>query len=65
MHLTINGLNKKVSSTEVSGLLNELDLEKDKVVIEINRKIVDRENYDKKILNDNDIVEIVTLVGGG
>lgn len=33
--------------------------------VEINRRLVRRADYEKTALNDGDIVEIVTLAGGG
>lgn len=65
MKLIINGIEKSVKSDNVFGLLKELNLKDEKIVIEINKNIIDKENFENTKLNNNDKVEIVTLVGGG
>ena len=35
------------------------------LVLEHNRLICNKKNWDKIYINDNDIIEIVTIVGGG
>jgi len=65
MKLLINGLEKDIKSENIIDLLNELGLEKEKVVIEINKNIIERQNFENTLLNNKDNIEIVTLVGGG
>ena len=65
MKLIINGLEKKLNCEKISDLLNILDLEKDIVAVELNKNIVHREKFNNTKLNDNDKLEIVTVVGGG
>ena len=65
MKLIINGQEKKLNCEKISDLLNILDLEKDIVAVELNKNIVHRENFNNTKLNDNDKLEIVTVVGGG
>ncbi len=55
-------INKGTSLTE---LLNKLKIEKNKVAIEVNGEIIDKNNYQNLILNKNDKVEIVHFIGGG
>ena len=49
----------------IDSLLEELSIPKDKVAIELNRKVLHKENYTKTVLKNNDQVEIVTFIGGG
>ena len=49
----------------VDSLLEELSIPKGKVAIELNRKVLHKENYTKTVLKNNDQVEIVTFIGGG
>ncbi|WP_427340161.1 sulfur carrier protein ThiS [Caloranaerobacter sp. DY30410] len=49
----------------VDELLKNLELDKDKVVVEVNFEIVPKEKYTDRILNKEDKVEIVSFVGGG
>jgi sulfur carrier protein len=53
-----NGLN-------LNELLNQLKIQKNKVAIEVNGVIIEKNKYPNKILNKNDKVEIVHFIGGG
>ena len=46
-------------------LLNKLKVEKNKVAIEVNGEIVQKDKYINLILNNDDKVEIVHFIGGG
>jgi len=46
-------------------LLNKLKIQKNKVAVEVNGVIVDKNKYTNLILNKNDKVEIVHFIGGG
>ena len=49
----------------VSDLLKSLDLWGKFVAVERNRGVVPYQTYDQTKLNDGDVLEVVTLVGGG
>ena len=51
--------------TNLNELLNKLKIQKNKVAIEVNGEIVEKNKYPKLILNKNDKVEIVHFIGGG
>tara|TARA_B100000745_G_C19890413_1_gene297730 strand:- start:353 stop:571 length:219 start_codon:yes stop_codon:yes gene_type:complete len=51
--------------TNLNELLNKLKIEKNKVAIEINGEIVQKEKYQNLVLNKDDKVEIVHFIGGG
>ena len=53
------------SGTNLNDLLNKLKIQKNKVAVEVNGKIVERKKYTNLILNKNDKVEIVQFIGGG
>ncbi|MCT4606162.1 MAG: sulfur carrier protein ThiS [Marinisporobacter sp.] len=53
------------SGITICELLKELDLNEEKVVVEVNFTIISREKYKEYILNKEDKVEIVSFVGGG
>ncbi len=55
----------KPDALSVADLLDSLSLDPRRVAIELNRKIVRRDDYQQTELNDSDELEIVTLVGGG
>ena len=65
MKLTINGLRQEIRSSNIIDLLDELDLKKEKMVIEINKKIIEKEKFNETNIKENDSIEIITMVGGG
>lgn len=52
-------------NTTISNLLDDIGIEKDRVVVEINLDIIENEQYDKYILKEEDIIEVIRFVGGG
>ena len=54
-----------IHGTNLNQLLNKLKIQKNKVAIEVNGKIVEKKKYENLILNKNDKVEIVHFIGGG
>ncbi|MDO4583633.1 MAG: sulfur carrier protein ThiS [Planctomycetia bacterium] len=66
MKLLINGEEKNVGNVStVAELLKFLNLEKAFVAVEVNRELVPKAQHLDFVLHDGDILEIVTLVGGG
>lgn len=64
--LKINGENKSVpQGISILKLLEIYKLNKDRVVIELNKKILIKQSYENITLKENDELEIVTFVGGG
>ena len=53
------------NGTNLNELLNKLKIQKNKVAIEVNGIIVEKNKYSNLILNKNDKVEIVKFIGGG
>ena len=51
--------------TNLNELLNKLKIQKNKVAIEVNGEIVEKNKYPNLILNKDDKVEIVQFIGGG
>ena len=66
MEIVINGQTRKVDDgVTIADLLNELDLEKKYVAVEVNRELVPKKLHAEHRLAAGDSLEIVTLVGGG
>ena len=69
MKITINGEVKKVDSTlrdlSLAQLIEQLGHHPRLVVVEFNGTILTPENWEKQLIHDGDILEIVTIVGGG
>ena len=53
------------NETNLNQLLNKLRIQKNKVAIEVNGVIIEKNKYPKVILNKGDKVEIVHFIGGG
>jgi len=66
MQITVNGENKEFPpETSLSELLKSFDFDERYVAVELNREIVPRAQFSEKLLLEDDILEIVTFVGGG
>ena len=49
----------------VTGLLQDLQLNVERVAVEINLEILDRGDFDARILEEGDRIEIMSFIGGG
>ncbi|MCL2845136.1 MAG: sulfur carrier protein ThiS [Chitinivibrionia bacterium] len=65
MKCKINATETDITSKTVGDLLRERDILFDTVVIEYNGEILKRVNFDEKVINDGDNIEILSFVGGG
>ena len=66
MHIQVNGESRRVhGEMNVTGLLRDLQLNGERVAVEINREILDRRDFDARMLQEGDCVEILSFIGGG
>ncbi len=66
MNITLNGEAREVDpGTTVGVLVDAITGDRTRVAVESNRKIVPRATYDETTVDDGDVIEVVTLVGGG
>jgi thiamine biosynthesis protein ThiS len=66
MRLIVNGEKLEVLNVEtLQDLLKELQIEPQRVAVEINVSIVKKSDYSTFKLNEGDRVEIVNFIGGG
>ena len=67
MQLNVNGQPRQTDpATRTAGdLLNELNIQRERVAVVINENVVRRANLDETPINDGDTIEIITMVGGG
>jgi thiamine biosynthesis protein ThiS len=64
--VSINGEARQLrAGSTISDLLRELSLDRARVAVEHNRRVVPRAEHEAARLNHGDAVEIVTFVGGG
>ena len=65
VQVTINGKSREIADgSTVEQLLGELSLT-GPLAVELNRKVCPRRQHGKTALQPGDVVEIVTIVGGG
>ncbi len=66
MNVTLNGQPRELGpGWSVATLLDDLKLEPVRVAVEVNRQLISRGEFRLTTLDDGDVVEVVTLVGGG
>ncbi|MEK9959882.1 MAG: sulfur carrier protein ThiS [Pelagibacteraceae bacterium] len=66
MQIYLNGkIYKATKDISISKLLTKLKIKPSKVAIEINKLVIQKENYKKYKIKEKDKVEIVTFIGGG
>lgn len=65
MLLRINGETKEFEKNMgIIDLLSGLGITQN-IIIELNGEIIKKDNWNEIMLKDNDIIEIVSIVGGG
>ena len=66
MTITLNGQNHTLpEGSSISQLVESLKLRPEHVAVECNRRLVSRKLHHETVLREGDVVEVVTLVGGG
>ena len=64
--MTLNCKNIDLSEDiTIEKLLKKYDLDPKKVVVEVNMEIVDDEAYSTYLLKNQDVIEVISFVGGG
>ena len=65
MNITVNGKTKNIANgTTCRQLIDQFQL-KGPLALELNKKICPKTKHAHTILRDDDVLEIVTIVGGG
>lgn len=66
INVTINGKTESIAAgMSLQSLLKLLGIKSERVAIEYNREIIDRNQFDALHLKEGDRLEIITFVGGG
>ena len=64
--MKVNGKDIKFKENKnILNLLNDFEISKDRVVVEVNFDILEEEEFEKYILKEEDVVELINFVGGG
>lgn len=61
----VNGMEMDIAGQSISEFLKSTDYDLRVITVERNEEIVLKSMYNKTILKDEDVVEIVSFVGGG
>ncbi len=65
MRVIINGETKTINEQSIAELLAELNYVCEKVAVAVNGEFIPRSNYNKKIIKENDVIDILSAVQGG
>jgi thiamine biosynthesis protein ThiS len=66
MKVTVNGEPAEIKNgSTVAELLDNLQISRNRVAVEVALEIVPKAKYDTQVLVDGDRIEIVHFVGGG
>jgi thiamine biosynthesis protein ThiS len=66
MTIFINGEARTLDGVStLAGLLEALELPKQRVAIELNKQVIRKQEWDTTGVNENDKIEVVHFVGGG
>ena len=65
MHVTVNGKAEEVPSGSLLDLLKAKNIEPQMVAVEVNDRMVERDNLGTTNLNEGDQVEFLFYMGGG
>lgn len=63
--MKVNGKELSAKEMTVSIMLEEQGFRAERVAVELNGEICPKSQYDKVILKDDDVIEVVSFVGGG
>jgi sulfur carrier protein len=65
MKVKVNGSEMVVKAKTIAELLQELEINPQRVVVEVNLEIIKRDRFSEYKIKDGDSIEIVNFVGGG
>jgi thiamine biosynthesis protein ThiS len=64
--IQVNGEQRAIPvGMTVGQLLRDLQIGPERVAIELNLQIIDRREFDQRMLQEGDRVEIISFIGGG
>lgn len=66
MNIILNGKPCVIEkSNNLLNILETLDINPQNLIAEVNGEIVTAKEFENKIINENDVIELVKFVGGG
>jgi sulfur carrier protein len=66
MNVNVNGKETGVpEGTSIVMLLNQFNITSPMTIVEVNREVVPKEQWESRTLQNGDNIEIIQLMGGG
>ena len=65
MRVTINGKSEEVSSSTVLEILKAKDVSPQMVAVDLNSKMLERDELGSTVVKDGDAIEFLFYMGGG
>jgi len=65
MRVTINGKTEEVSGSSVLEILKAKDVSPQMVTVELNSKMLERDELGRTVVKDGDAIELLFYMGGG
>ena len=65
MRVTINGKTEEVSGSTVLEILRAKDVSPQMVAVELNSKMLERDELGSTVVKDGDAIELLFYMGGG
>ncbi|MDQ6954793.1 MAG: sulfur carrier protein ThiS [Mariprofundaceae bacterium] len=65
MQIQLNGDTTQVAAINLTDLVTELGLDQRMIAIERNMEVVPKSTYNATMLEENDRIELVHMIGGG
>ncbi len=65
MRVTINGKTEEVSGSSVLAILKAKDVSPQMVTVELNSKMLERDELGSAVVKDGDAIELLFYMGGG
>lgn len=66
MNIILNGQKYNIENNiTLKQMLINLNIEQNNIIAEVNGEVVTKDDFSNKIINENDIIELIRFVGGG
>jgi len=66
MKIRVNGKEESVDTgINLQTFLNDNQMKSDQVVVAVNDEVIEREEYSSTSINEGDVLDVMSFVGGG
>jgi sulfur carrier protein len=64
--IVLNGEDRKIKhEVTLDQLLDLFSLPRQRVAVELNKQVVKRSEWERSVISDRDVIEVIHVVGGG